>query len=391
MNLSRRGFVNGLAVALGYAGVRPTTLFGQTSSSPAPLKLSDAMSKRVTEYDAAVKLASNENPWGPLDSVMQAMNSAWKYSYRYGYPDGGILQAIADHHGVSTDHILLGAGSGEILDVVGWTFLENGSKKVLGVEPTYNSVFQLASSLKSDAVRLPLNADYSQSIPAFIDAAKRHYRELGFVYLCNPNNPTGMMVTKGEIAQLLDGVPEDLPVLIDEAYFHYADHPDYATSLPHVLDGRRVIIARTFSKIFGIAAMRLGYAIAPPDLINKMRPHSAGSINALVKWGGVAGLQDTAGQQRVKEMTLRNRKKTIGELKALGFEVLPTEANYFMVSIGREVQPIIDEFRKRGVLVGRPFPPMTKHLRVSVGSEDEMTRFITVFKEIFPASRTSAG
>ena len=349
------------------------------------------MSKRVADYDAAVKLASNENPWGPLESVMQAMNSAWKYSYRYGYPDGGILDAIAEHHGVTPDHILLGAGSGEILDVVGWTFLENGAKKVLGVEPTYNSVFQLATSLKSDAIRLPLNKDYSQSIPAFVEAAQRHYRELGFVYICNPNNPTGMMVSKTEVKQLLDGVPEDLPVLIDEAYYHYADNPDYATALPHVLEGRRVIIARTFSKIFGIAAMRLGYAIAPPDLINSMRPHSAGSINALVKWGGVAGLQDTAGQQRVKEMTLRNRKKTIADLKALGFDVLPTEANYFMVSIGREVQPVIDEFRKRGVLVGRPFPPMTKHLRVSVGSEDEMARFLTVFKEIFPASRTSAG
>ena len=183
----------------------------------------------------------------------------------------------------------------------------------------------------------------------------------------------------------------DSLVLIDEAYYHFVESPDYATSLPYVLEGRPVIIARTFSKIFGIAAMRLGYAIATPEVIQKMRPYSIASINALVKWGGVAGLKDAAGQQKVKNMTLRIRKKTISDLRALGYDVLPTETNFFMVSIRREVQPVIDEFRKRGVLVGRPFPPMTQHLRVSVGTEEEMARFMTAFNEIFSAGKRSAG
>jgi histidinol-phosphate aminotransferase len=391
MNLSRRGFVNGLGAVVGYAGLRPATLFGQTAARPTPLSLNAAMSKRVAEYDAAAKLASNENPWGPLESVMQAMNGAWKYSNRYGYPDGGILQALADHHGVTPQHILLGAGSGELLRVAGLTFLDGDNKKVLGVEPTYNTVFQHASNLKAEAIQLPLNKDYSQNIPALITATRRHYREIGFVYLCNPNNPTGMIVTKQEVKQLLDGIPEDTPVLIDEAYHHFVESPNYATSLPYVLEGRPVIITRTFSKIFGIAAMRLGYAIATPAMIERMRPYSVGSINALVKWGGVAGLQDTAGQQRVKDMTLRIRKKAIADVKALGYEVLPTETNYFMVGIRRDVQPVIDEFRKRGVLVGRPFLPMNQHMRVSVGTEDEMARFMAAFKEIFPPVRTSAG
>jgi histidinol-phosphate/aromatic aminotransferase/cobyric acid decarboxylase-like protein len=319
------------------------------------------------------------------------MNYAWKYSNRYGYPDGGILQAIADHHKVSPQHILLGAGSGEILDVVGATFLEGPQNKVLGVEPTYSTVYQYATSIKADAIRLPLKKDYTQDIPAFIAAARRHYRELGFIYLCNPNNPTGLVVPKQEVKQLLDGIPEDLPVLIDEAYHHFVQSPDYAPSLPYVLEGRPVIIARTFSKIFGIAAMRLGYAIARPDLIRKMEPHAMNSINALVKWGAVAGLADTAGQKRVLDMTIRNREKTIADLRAYGYEVLPSETNYFMVGIRRDVQPVIDEFRKRGVLVGRAFPPMTQHMRVSVGKEDEMARFTTAFKEIFPAMKTATG
>ena len=394
MKVNRRGFVSGFATALAYAGIRPPALLAQ---APAPRAargaayLTAAAASRVAEYDPAAKLSSNENPWGPLESVMEAMNSAWKYSNRYGYPDGGILQAIAAHHNVPTNHILLGAGSGEILDVVAATFLEGGTKKVLGVEPTYSTVYQYATSVKSDAIKLPLNKDYTQNIGAFITATQRHYRELGFVYLCNPNNPTGLIVSKQDVKQLLDGIPEDMPVLIDEAYHHFVQSSDYASSLPYVLEGRPVIISRTFSKIFGIAAMRLGYAIARPDLIQKMEPHAMNSINALVKWGGVAGLHDTAGQQKVLAMTFRIRDKAISDLRAHGYEVVPTETNFFMVSIRRQVQPVIDEFRKRSVLVGRAFPPMTEHMRVSVGTDDEMARFMTAFKEIFPAARSSSG
>jgi histidinol-phosphate/aromatic aminotransferase/cobyric acid decarboxylase-like protein len=292
---------------------------------------------------------------------------------------------------VKPENVLLGAGSGEILDVMALAFLQ-GNKKVLGVEPTYSTVYQRASQIKCESIKLPLNKDYSQSIPAFIEAANKHASEIGFIYLCNPNNPTGMIVSKAEVKQLLDGIPKDMPVMIDEAYHHFVQDPNYGPSAGYVIEGRPVVIARTFSKIFGIAGMRLGYAVAPPALIAKMKPYSMGSINAIVKWGAVAGLADTAGQKKVLDQTLRNRSKAIAEIKSLGYEVLPTETNFFMVSIRREIQPVIEEFRKRGVAVGRPFPPMTQHMRVSVGKEDEMARFMTAFKEIFPAgTRTTAG
>jgi histidinol-phosphate aminotransferase len=189
-------------------------------------------------------------------------------------------------------------------------------------------------------------------------------------------------VTRQEIRQLLDGVPEDVPVLIDEAYHHYVDHPEYATSIPYVLEGRQVIVARTFSKIHGLAGMRLGYAVAPKSVVDRMRPHCTGSINALVKWAGVTALRDTASAQRVRTATLQLRRKITGELAALGFTVIPSETNFFMVHLRRPVAPVIEEFRARGVLVGRPFPPMLEHLRVSVGTADEMERFMRGFKEI---------
>ena len=194
------------------------------------------------------------------------------------------------------------------------------------------------------------------------------------------------------MTQLLDRLPDDMPVLIDEAYHHFVEDPNYATSVPYVVEGRPVIIARTFSKIAALAGMRLGYAVASKDMIEKMRPYSMGSINAIVKWGGVAALKDTDSQARVKKLTTDLRTKTTAELQALGYDVIPSQTNFFMVHIGRDVQPVIEEFREKKVLVGRPFPPMTKHLRVSVGTEDEMDRFVKAFKEIFPAkSKTTAA
>ncbi len=379
--MSRRGFVGGAAAALSYVGLDPESL--RATGRPYRLPRSTFLQQESDEYDALAKLHFNENPYGPSESVLDAMTKAFKYSMRYGYPDGGVVSHIAEHHGVQPDNIMLGAGSGEILEVVGLTFLDH-DKKVVGVEPSYSSVYRHASGIDAEAIKIPLLDDYRQNIPALIDATRKHYRDVGFVYLCNPNNPTGRTVSQREVRQLLDGIPEDVIVLIDEAYHHFVEDPAYATSIPYVLEGRRVIVTRTFSKLFGMAAMRLGFAIAPPDLIERMRPYSTGSVNALVKWGAVAALEDTAAQRRVRTVTLELRKKTTGELERLGYDVIPSDTNFFMVRTGRPVQDVRTAFRERGIAVGRPFPPLLHHLRVSVGTEQEMGRFMTAWKEIFP-------
>ncbi len=359
-------------------------------SLPELVRAQSRQQRSEDEYDGMAKLGNNENPYGPPESVMKAMVKAFKYANRYGYPDGNIVTEIANHHGVKNENILLAAGSGEILDVVGVTFLYGGKGKVLGVEPSYSQVYQHATSVRADAVRIPLLPDYRQDIPAMIKASKVCCHEIGFVYLCNPNNPTGGIVTKDEVKQLLDGIPEDMPVLIDEAYHHFVEDPAYATSIPYVLEGRPVIIARTFSKIVGLAGMRLGYAVAPREVIQKMRTHMTGSVNAIVKWGGVAALKDIETQNKVKKLTIDLRRKTTSDLQALGYSSLPSEGNFFMTHIKRPVQPVIEEFRKRGVIVGRPFPPMTEHLRVSVGTAEEMNRFMVAFKEVL-ATKAATG
>ena len=378
-SVTRRRFMGGAAAALGYAGLRPAAGLWGLDAPSSPLHLVP----QEYDYDSFAKLSSNENPYGPSERMLEAMNGAWKYANRYGYPDGDIQERIAEHHGVEPENILLGAGSGETLRVVAHTYLGHNDK-VIGVEPTYLTVFGVASGVDADGIMLPLLEDFSQDIPGMIEATRKNYRDVGLVYLCNPNNPTGMVVSAAETRQLLDGVPEDIPVLIDEAYHHFVDDPAYETAVPYVKEGRKVIIARTFSKIYGMAGLRLGYGIAPAEMIREMRVHSTGSVNALVKWGGVAALDDVESETWVRETTLRLRRETVAQLEAMGYDVIPSETNFFMVNTGRPAAEVRSAFRERGVLVGRDFPPMLDYLRVSVGSEEEMARFMTAWKEIMP-------
>ena len=385
--LSRRGFVGGVASALGAIGIAPNTPLWARNLTRAGGAPSPGFGPEE-DYDGYAKLANNENPYGPPESVMKAMTHAMKYSNRYGYPDSGLTDELSKHHGVKPENILLAAGSGEILDVCCTTFLQGG-KMLVGVDPSYNIFYSHATSLKSDIIKLPLLPDYRQDIPGMIRATRQNYRDVGLVYMCNPNNPTGRLVTKDEIKQLLDGIPEDVPVLIDEAYHHFVDDPSYATSMPYVIEGRQVIVARTFSKIAALAGMRLGYAVAPRNLVQRMRPYTAGSINALVRYGGVAALKDTQSQAWVKKQTIDLRTKTVKDLAALGYQTIPSDANFFMVHLKRPVQPVIEEFKKKGVLVGRPFPPLNEHLRVSVGTPDEMSRFIVAFRDVMTSTKTA--
>ena len=387
--VTRRHFVGGAAAALGALGISPGSVLAEGGARRRPtVPWLPALEQERDDYDALAKINFNENPYGPSEKVMEAMQFAFKYSMRYGYPDGGITQAIADHHGVSPENVLLGAGSGEILEVVGLTYLD-ADKMVVGVEPSYGSVYSHASGIDAEALLLPLEPDYTQNIGRMIDATRRNARDVGFVYLCNPNNPTGLPVSASDVRDLLDGIPEDVPVLIDEAYHHFVEDAGYATSIPHVLEGRRVIVARTFSKIYGMAAMRLGYAIAPADMVRRMQAYSTGSTNALVKWGGAAALADTESEQWVRETTLRLRKRTTRQLEDFGYEVIPSDCNFFMVDMRRPVQEVSRAFRERDILVGRPFPPMLEHLRVSVGTEEEMDRFLEAFEDLF-VTRTSS-
>jgi len=386
-DIACRKFMGKMAALLGYAGLAPFEFSANTHRRQSAAAAKPAFDKK-TDYNKFAKLANNENPYGPPESVMKAMNDAWRYANRYQYPDGWIVDAIAEHHGVKPENILLGCGSSEILKIVDDAFLPD-HKFVIGVEPTYETVYRYATNSKAKAITLPLTNTFDVDMKAIIRATKLNARDVGFVYICNPNNPTGRIVPKQDIKLLLDSIPQDVPVFMDEAYHHFVDDPNYEPSIKYVIEGRKVIVARTFSKIAALAGMRLGYAVAPEEIIGLLRPLVVSyNTNAVVKYGGVAALKDTAYQAKMKQLNKQLRDKTTNELKGMGYQVIPSQSNFFMVNVKKDVTQVGDEFQKRGILVGRKFPPMNEWLRVSVGTEDEMDRFMKAFKEIFSGQKT---
>jgi len=384
-SIARRKFMGNVVALLGYAGLAPAGLPAETQSRQGATAAKTLEPK--PDYDKLAKLANNENPYGPSEAVMKAMNDAWKYANRYAYPDGGILDVLAEHHGAKPENIVLGCGSSEILKIVDDAFLPE-HRFVIGVEPTYETVYRYATNSKAKAIAVPLTNTFDADMKAIIRVTKMNSRDVGLVYICNPNNPTGRIVPKEEIKLLLDSISPDIPVFIDEAYHHFVEHPNYEPSIKYVIEGRNVIVARTFSKIAGLAGMRLGYAVAPKEIIDVLRPLVVSyNTNAVVKYGAVASLRDTAYQTKLKQLNRQLRDKTTTELRTMGYQVIPSQTNYFMINVKRDVTAVGEEFLKKGILVGRKFSPMNEWLRVSVGTEDEMDRFMKAFKEIFPAQK----
>src|SRR5215468_3032069 len=389
-DIARRNFMGKLAVMLGYAGLGPLQLSAQNrarqTTDAAKAALPDP--RKAADYDKLVKLANNENAYGPTEAVLKAMNDAWKYGSRYAAPDGGLVDAIAEHHRVKPENVLVGCGSSEILKVVDDAFLPD-HKLVVGVDPTYETVYRFATNSKAKAIAVPLTKTFDADMKEIIRVTKANARDVGVVYICNPNNPTGRIVPKDEFKLLLDSVPGDIPVFIDEAYHHFVDDPNYEPSVKYVLEGRKVIIARTFSKIAGLAGMRLGYAVAPTEIIDLLKPLVVSyNTSAVVKYGGVAALKDTTYEAKMKQLNKQVRDKAMNELKAMGYELIPSQTNFFMVNVKTDVAQVGEEFKKREILVGRKFPPMNEWLRVSVGTEDEMNRFMKAFKEVFSNKKT---
>jgi histidinol-phosphate aminotransferase len=212
----------------------------------------------------------------------------------------------------------------------------------------------------------------------------------GLVFVCNPNNPTGTVHGAAAVTGFVERVLRDSPdttILIDEAYHHYVEDPAYASAVPLALDRRNVVVTRTFSKLYGMAGLRLGYAIGRPETIAALRRHKlANSVNALVAPAAVAALGEETLQPVERARNHEAREFTRRGLAALGYPSVASEANFIMVDIRRDVRDFNKACADRGVLIGRPFPPLMTHARISIGTMEEMTGALEVFKAILASS-----
>lgn len=337
----------------------------------------------------AIHINFNENPYGPSARAIEAITGSEGVAGRY--PDGvysRVIQAIADFHHVGAENVALGCGSTEILRACDDAFLASGKNFVIA-EPTFEAVTHYAEACKASAVKIPLTPDFRHDLPKMAAACTD---ATGLVYICNPNNPTATIVTRDEMADFMNRVPSSTHVLVDEAYFHFVEDPRYVSAIDWTAKYPNLVVVRTFSKVYGMAGMRLGYAIAQKETTAALRSElTEQNGNAAVLPAALASLADPEVVLVNKKRLNDTRKWVTAELGKDGHRVMPSEANFFMVDVGGDVSPAIEAFRQRKIMVGRKFPSIGNWLRVSVGKPEEMQKFLAAFREIVPAKKSAQG
>lgn len=326
--------------------------------------------ERELGISGSIKLASNENPLGPSPKALAVLAEATKTLHRY--PDGGghyLRQALAERWKVAPDQIILGNGSDEIITFLSKVFLEPGDEAVMA-DPSFVIYKIDVAAVHARPVIVPLK-DHRHDLPAM---ASRVTSRTRLVFVCNPNNPTGTYVTAAEVAAFLKAVPPDVIIVFDEAYYEYVTADDYPHTLEILKTGRPVVLLRTFSKIYGLAGLRIGYGLTTPEIVqhmNRIRPPF--NTNSLAQRAALAALSDEDHVRESRRLNTEGMSLLSGRLAALGLTVIPSQANFLYFDVKQDGKAVFDALLRRGVIVrhlGGTF------LRVTVGLPHENQRFI---------------
>ena len=357
--LSRRDLARMFGVGVAAAGLRP---------------LSAAPAARPRGSDP-IRLSANENPYGPSPAAVAAMREATSLAWRYPDEAGDALIAdLARFHGMPRECFLLGDGSSEILKLAASAFT-SPERSLLIADPSFEASAVYARARGANVVTVPLDATFAH------DLEKMAVDEAGLVYVCNPNNPTGSITRKSALRAFVAGAKAN--VLVDEAYHHYADSAEYESVIPLIASHPNLIVARTFSKIYGMAGVRLGYAIAQPELIKSLAAQAAwDSVNVFALAAARASLRDAGWVATGQKRNAATRDHVVSTLSRLGYAVIPSQTNFVMFDTGREVKPLIAALHDRGIDVGRLFPALPHHLRVTIGTPEQMKRFLQAFAAV---------
>ena len=357
-------------------------ILGATVANPFSSLTSSALAAIDTEksFDL-VRADKNENPYGPSRVALQAINRAMNLTNRYG---GGnrrnLVKLVAEQNGVSSENVVLGSGSGEILKLGGliasW---ETGS--VVCVDPTYQDLVRYASRVRSQIVRVPVDENLACDLEAVSSAIKKDTR---MVYLVNPNNPVPNIINKNNLRDFVIEVSKDRLVFIDEAYHEYVTDPDYSSMMDLIADGHNnIIITRTASKIHGLAGLAVGFGFAHPGLIENIRELKTGKNNVLGIEAAYASYQD----QYFQNFSRRKNRESLDIVEKmfdeLGVRYIKSNANFSFFETGIPVNELNKELLKHDIASGRPFPPFTKWSRVSMDRPEHMRYYVKVFKELF--------
>ncbi len=329
-----------------------------------------------------VWLNANENPAGPPKVSIQAMIDVLPTTGRYHYQEyRDFYAAVAASEDLQPDQVLIGAGSSEVLHAAIDAFT-SPARPLIAIEPTYEGPIDVARALNRQVIRVPLASNYGADVRKLVDEARKAGG--GLLYLCNPNNPTSAVTSKGDIAWLVENLPPNTLALIDEAYIHFGETPDLESALRHVRQGKDVVVTRTFSKIYGMAGLRAGFACGRSDLIRQMAPFRNNVISIVAARAVLAALADSKNiLAERKAALLKTRHELCGWLRDRKIGFIEPQANFLMIDVGRDAREFITAMPPMGVAVGRPFPPLNNMLRVSIGTDADMQKFRDVFWKVY--------
>ncbi|MBX7132715.1 MAG: histidinol-phosphate transaminase [Fimbriimonadaceae bacterium] len=332
---------------------------------------------RETGHEAIVKLASNENPLGPSPKATQAVAQAAADMHLYPDASGyAVKQALVGHTGLPMEQIVLGNGSDELIAYLGHLFLHSRDDEIIVGDPSFVRYHATAEFADCTMVRVPLTNDLRHDLTAMRSAVSPRTK---LVFIANPNNPTGTIVTRLELDRFLADLPLSVLVVLDEAYFEFASgDPTYPNSFDYVRAGKSVIGLRTFSKAYGLAGIRLGYGIGPVEVIDAIeRSREPFNVNSLAQAAAIAALADQDHILRTVENNHVGMARVVKVLVELGTRPYPSHANFVYVDIGRPSRPVYEALLRHGVIV-RPGDVLglPEGLRISIGSPSEVDRLI---------------
>lgn len=319
-----------------------------------------------------IRLSSNENPLGVPDSAREAIIDAIAGGNRYPQLDDALIEAVGRKHGVPGESVVLGAGSTDVLRMTVQSIASRRGR-VIVADPTFEHIERYATPFGVRVERVPLMRDGAAHDLGRMRDAASHADGPVLVFLCNPNNPTGTMTSCDAIAEWIDEAPEHVMFLVDEAYFDFVEDRSYRTFIPEAVARPNVLVNRTFSKIYALAGLRVGYGLAHPATIRRVVDYIGDSnVNQLALAAALGCIDDDAFIERSLRTNRESRAVVESMLDELGIERLPSHTNFLMHRIRGDLQQYNARMRESGILVGRAFPPMLGWSRVSFGTGAEM-------------------
>ena len=368
--ITRRGFAARIGAAVAAGRMLPEMAYAQR-----------AMIQGDLPKDM-VWLNANENPLGPPQSSLAAMADVLSAAGRYHYQEvRDFYAALARSEDLQPENIVAGCGSSELLHAAVEAFTAP-DRPLIVMHPTYEGPPEVARAMHRQVIQVTLLPDYSADVRNIAEAADKIHA--GLIYMCNPNNPTASITPKAEVAWLVANLPPDNVLLIDEAYIHFGESKELETALPYVRQAKNVVVARTFSKIYGMAGVRAGFVCARPELIERMRPFRNNVLSIIAIRAVLAALAESRTLLPERRATnARIRGELCAWLRERKLPYIDTQANFMMIDVGRNAREFIAKMPPMGVAVGRPFPPLDNMLRVTIGTDPEMQKFRDVFWRVY--------